>query len=444
MVELLLKSGADINAESYSTQHYTLERPIVAATRVYDKHIFDLILEHSSHIDLSCDGHKDALQWAATHGDIYMVEELIKLGADVNWIGRNGFTALHYAASGGYKSIVRTLLDKEAEITVNYDWRSPVHLACLNGRSDVLKELLKKTTNVHIKDKYDQTPLSLAALRNNLDLLDMLYPLLITQVESSELQASLDTALTSSVRGTAVNSVKFLLEKGANPNIISSTGTPMIHECCRNGKINLGKHILKLLLTHGARLDACDSEWSCNLLYYTFFHMVDNSFFDILFYHGADAVNQNLHNDSNQHAVDERYITDLAKLNERHVVLARYITNLEQFSEKIHGEIGSLYHDTTLWKLYHIFRPKEDPGEEISVTDKNIVQILCTIPSLAALSRSCVRRRLSIVSGCKTIAPLIYKLAKPPLPQGITKFLLLADVIQESEFKNLTSCMALP
>lgn len=48
---------------------------------------------------------------------------------------------------------------------VNYDLRTALHVACAEGNEDVVKHLLLGGAGVHIRDRYDRSPLT-EVLRN--------------------------------------------------------------------------------------------------------------------------------------------------------------------------------------------------------------------------------------------------------------------------------------
>lgn len=57
--------------------------------------------------------------WAAAHGQLGTARQLIKAGADKNYKGLNGETALHLAASYGHHDLVKLLLSNNIDPNVS-------------------------------------------------------------------------------------------------------------------------------------------------------------------------------------------------------------------------------------------------------------------------------------------------------------------------------------
>ncbi|KAJ6818444.1 ankyrin repeat domain-containing protein 2A-like [Iris pallida] len=85
-----------------------------------------------------------ALHFACGYGEVKCVQVLLEAGAAVDALDKNKNTALHYAAGYGQKECVALLLENGAAVTVqNLDGKTPIDVAKLNNKEDVLKLLEK-------------------------------------------------------------------------------------------------------------------------------------------------------------------------------------------------------------------------------------------------------------------------------------------------------------
>jgi len=77
-------------------------------------------------------------------GHLELVDELLKVGADVNMADINGSTGLHFAVMMGNIEIVTSLLRHNADINLlDNKKRKPIDYALISGNEDIIK-LLKQ------------------------------------------------------------------------------------------------------------------------------------------------------------------------------------------------------------------------------------------------------------------------------------------------------------
>ncbi|CCE32827.1 hypothetical protein E4U35_004537 [Claviceps purpurea] len=80
------------------------------------------------------------------------------------------FAALGYAIRDGELSVVKKLLSGDGTHllhTADYAGNTPVHLAAVSGKPDIMKELLEQGASVHERNRADNSPLFLAYLSGN-------------------------------------------------------------------------------------------------------------------------------------------------------------------------------------------------------------------------------------------------------------------------------------
>src|SRR5215813_4602872 len=111
------------------------------------------------------------LHWAVRADDLQKVESLIRAGAKVNVADRYGITPLNLASVNGNAQIVRKLLEAGADPNVVDSTGETVLMAAARtGTQDVLKFLIDRGANVNSVDpEFQQTALMLAVRENHAD-----------------------------------------------------------------------------------------------------------------------------------------------------------------------------------------------------------------------------------------------------------------------------------
>lgn len=112
------------------------------------------------------------LMLAALRGQLDLVEEMVKKGADVN---KTGWTPLHYAASNGHLPVIRLLLESHAYIDAESpNGTTPLMMASMYGTPEAVKLLLGEGADPVLKNKQGLTALQFAQRANRLDVAKLL------------------------------------------------------------------------------------------------------------------------------------------------------------------------------------------------------------------------------------------------------------------------------
>ncbi|MFZ4779476.1 MAG: ankyrin repeat domain-containing protein [Terrimicrobiaceae bacterium] len=91
---------------------------------------------------------------------IEIIQTLIDAGADVNSRAKNGWTAMHRAASEGWIKVTEFLLSKKARLDSRTEkGETPLFVACMMGKLAMLHFLLKKGSDYNIQNFWKMTPL---------------------------------------------------------------------------------------------------------------------------------------------------------------------------------------------------------------------------------------------------------------------------------------------
>jgi ankyrin repeat protein len=144
-VEILLGAGADPNAVSYKGKVPALYGAAVQG----HKDVVECLLDRDADIDACCEESGSALYGAATENRIDVLQFLVERGAEVNTTGGRHKRALNLAAYNGDLVGVQTLVEHGADIDPDepYSYGSALGAAARRGHADVVKFLLGKGWN---------------------------------------------------------------------------------------------------------------------------------------------------------------------------------------------------------------------------------------------------------------------------------------------------------
>jgi uncharacterized protein len=259
MIAELMKAGADVKR----AVHPEGETPLMAAARTGRMDAIELLLEAGSDVN-AADTYQNetALMRAAEEGHVDVVNALLAAGANPNVKGHvsslterkhadhatGGFTALMFAVRNGHENVVRALVKGGADLkATNGDGLTATSIAIVNDRFDLARTLLDLGA-----DPND------GALFFAVDMHDATTDM--RAHDGSRLRAEHPNQL------TALDLVKLLLEKGADPNKAFIGQVHNTALCCDpeqnasafyRAAIASDVEVLKLMVKHGAKL-----EWS--------------------------------------------------------------------------------------------------------------------------------------------------------------------------------------
>jgi len=261
LIAALLKADAD---PAFS--HPDGETPLMAASRTGRVDAVQLLLAAGANVNVA-DSYQQqtALMWAATEGHLDTVKTLLAAGADPNRKGRvttiedrkhadhatGGFTALMFAARNGHEAVATALIKGGADPKLtNGDGLTATMVAIVNDRFDLASKLIAEGADPNDGSLYFAVDMHDATT-------DM------RAHDGSRLRVSHPNKL------TALDLVKLLLDRGADPN------KPFIGQlhnaslCC-DGEQNSSPFfraavasdvdVLKLLIAHGAKVEWSPSE----------------------------------------------------------------------------------------------------------------------------------------------------------------------------------------
>ena len=108
-----------------------------------------------------------ALHFAAMSGNHIILALLLRNGAAVDALTKDGWTAIQFASHGGHTECVRLLCNAGADIHYADPANSetPLHMACREGHKGTSELLLERGSQLCVLDCNGVTPLAAAVMR---------------------------------------------------------------------------------------------------------------------------------------------------------------------------------------------------------------------------------------------------------------------------------------
>ncbi|CAG0895051.1 unnamed protein product [Cyprideis torosa] len=257
VVEVLLAHGADPNiANKY--QRTPLHEAKSAETA-------ELLMQKGADVNAKDDDGGTPLFVASQRDRPSVSEVLLAHGADPNITDKTGRSPLSVATHEGHHSVAEVLLIHGADPNIiDYVWeRSPLHHA---QSAEITELLIEKKAEVNAKDKLGFSPLFIATGTG----LHSVVKALLAHGADPNIANHYGTAPLHQAR--SAETVKLLVEKGANVDCIDVEGDTALHSCCERCR----EDAVKQLLIMGASSDIRNTKGhtACEVAIHLGFHHI--------------------------------------------------------------------------------------------------------------------------------------------------------------------------
>ena len=192
---------------------------------------------------IGCQSTTNNLYKATKNGDIGQIRTMMENGADVN-AGKGGVTPLLIASMTGRVDIVKLLVDAKADVNAaaKTNGFTPLFVASQTGRVDIVKLLVDAKADVNAADKDGVTPLYNASTGGHVNIVKLLVD---AKADVNAAEKDGVTPLLIASRRGHVNIVKLLLDAKADVNAVDKTfGVTPLLIASQEGHVD----IVKLLL----------------------------------------------------------------------------------------------------------------------------------------------------------------------------------------------------
>jgi ankyrin repeat protein len=248
MIKILLEAGADgttVNGDDYT--------PLHIAAKLNEAQAVMILLDSGIPIDIKNDRNDTPLHEASCAGSTESVQILLDRGAQVNIQEDDGKTPLHLAIMGNdIKTIKALLAVKYIQVDIqDIEFKTALHIAAEQKSTDAIQLLLSKGARTDLKDKNGDTPLHVAAQVDCPEavsfLLEKNSKIGAADIKNRNGKTALDEALQKNHFKTA----QALLNAGASIEIRDAFGYTPLLNAVANGK----EETVKFLLDQGAEIN---------------------------------------------------------------------------------------------------------------------------------------------------------------------------------------------
>lgn len=229
LAKILIEKGADVNIrDNYG------ETPLILSLLLKQTEAAKLLIEEGADVNKFDQYGNCPLSLAIEYNQTELEKLLIEKGADIDTCDDFGTTALVCAIRNGNVELAKQLIEKGADINTEHHSEldftqssiKPINAACYYGNNEIVKVLIENNVDINGKDSYEHTPLYYAVENEQIETVKLLIEKGANV--NTPCWYNNNTLLHFAAAHGDYELAKILIEKGANINITNDRGeTPL-------------------------------------------------------------------------------------------------------------------------------------------------------------------------------------------------------------------------
>ncbi|XP_062252982.1 kinase D-interacting substrate of 220 kDa B isoform X2 [Platichthys flesus] len=218
------------------------QTPLMVTAEQGNLEILQELIKRGANVNLDDVDCWTALISAAKEGHIEVVRELLENNANLEHRDMGGWTALMWAGYKGSTEVAQMLLEKGANPNITGQYSVyPIIWAAGRGHAEIVHLLLQHGAKVNCSDKYGTTPLIWAARKGHYE---SVMHLLENGADVDQEGANSMTALIVAVKGGYTEVVKELLKRNPNVNMTDKDGNTALAIAAKEGHTEIVQDLL--------------------------------------------------------------------------------------------------------------------------------------------------------------------------------------------------------